>query len=616
MSFRKFFKVGEWPAWSADAIAWTGLVVYLARSFLFAHTTISNLDEGSYLYKGLLFAEGVYRPFQPYGVWTNKMPLAFLVPGYIQWLFDAGLRTGRYLAVIEGTLAVVGLWLAARRMSGKWLAAGAVWTMALGSSVIKVYSVGVTQSLVVCLLAWMLALSLGEKQPLWKVILAASLAGLVVLVRQNLVLVLPILMLYIFWQHGWRHGALASLAGAAVFVGGHIIYWPDILQIWTIWLPVKPEALVEFIPSGGGQQNWDPTVIFSGRMLSFFQGFRWHFVALTGSILSFFLLPDLRKWKATASFRSAVFLAVLFFSLLFLHSYASLYKDYCVFCFAPYVAFFNVAGILLAVNLIPLWSRSPSVVTRVLIILIVLAIATGTGYATFEDTGKWLAGLPVPRVREGQILAGFTTLGETLSNKFAFDQNMVRKISASAAGTLAGVAIVAWTFLIHVVPFKRRHNFGFLLPGVFLTAGFIFLPLLQGVHGTPDCDMDVIAANEEIGAYLAEVIPPDSTVFWDGGLSVAPMLYAPQARIYPPQINGGYSYVLGGDTDRLLKFGLWNDELAQKWRNEADFIIIEEWRYASWKSFLSPDRFQELPRTPVATSCLDATRLRIFERIR
>src|SRR5690349_6501325 len=87
-------------AWLPGLVALIGGLVYLWQSILLAHTTPSNLDEGAYLYKGLLFAEGLYRPFQPYGVWTNKAPLAFLIPGYFQVLFEPGLRAGRYLAVL------------------------------------------------------------------------------------------------------------------------------------------------------------------------------------------------------------------------------------------------------------------------------------------------------------------------------------------------------------------------------------------------------------------------------------------------------------------------------------------------------------------------------------
>src|SRR5690349_4592834 len=117
--------------WAAHILALLGLLVYIVQAVLFAHTTGSNLDEGGYLYKGLLFAEGVYRPFQPYGFWTNKAPLAFLIPGYVQEIFGAGLRTGRYLAIAESILAIIGLWIVTHRLAGKWLAAAAVWVLAL-----------------------------------------------------------------------------------------------------------------------------------------------------------------------------------------------------------------------------------------------------------------------------------------------------------------------------------------------------------------------------------------------------------------------------------------------------------------------------------------------------
>src|SRR3990172_8033653 len=76
-----------------------GGLAYLSQSLVYAHTQFSLLDEGAYLYKGYLFATGQYRLYQDYGPWTNHMPLAFLIPGYVQVLFGPGLRTGRYLAV-------------------------------------------------------------------------------------------------------------------------------------------------------------------------------------------------------------------------------------------------------------------------------------------------------------------------------------------------------------------------------------------------------------------------------------------------------------------------------------------------------------------------------------
>jgi hypothetical protein len=126
--------------------------------------------------------------------------------------------------------------------------------------------------------------------------------------------------------------------------------------------------------------------------------------------------------------------------------------------------------------------------------------------------------------------------------------------------------------------------------------------------------MDVIHANEQAGGYLAENIPAGSTVFWNGGLSVAPLLYAPGARIYLPQINDGYAHRVGGDPDQLLKFGFWNDELSAQWMREADFVVVEGWRYTDMKEALPASAFDEFPRSPVQTSCLNGSGLRLFRR--
>ena len=67
----------EWPVRWAHILAWFGAAIYLIQAFLYAHTTTSRLDEGDYLYKGILFATGQYHPFELYGVWMDKAPLAF-----------------------------------------------------------------------------------------------------------------------------------------------------------------------------------------------------------------------------------------------------------------------------------------------------------------------------------------------------------------------------------------------------------------------------------------------------------------------------------------------------------------------------------------------------------
>jgi len=162
---------------AADGLALVGGLVTFIQMIWYAFDQKSMVDEGLYLYKGLLFASSIFRPYQDDGPWTHKAPFAYLIPGYIQDWFGPGLRTGRYFAIFLGLLALVGFWLVARRLGKHWWAAAAVWAIAVNPAIIKYYSIASAESLVFCLLSWSLFLVLGEDRPTWQVGLGAFLAG-------------------------------------------------------------------------------------------------------------------------------------------------------------------------------------------------------------------------------------------------------------------------------------------------------------------------------------------------------------------------------------------------------------------------------------------------------
>lgn len=159
-----FSRVSNFP-FSAELNAFAGVIVYLVAAFRDAHTKLSFLDEGLYLYKGLLFATGQYTPFQDFGVWSNHMPLAFLIPGQIQEWFGSGLRTGRYFSIFLSMIMLIGLWLTVKALSGKWWAAGAIWAYALNPASIKLFTIAISQAIVACIFVWGKAGSSG-KSPL------------------------------------------------------------------------------------------------------------------------------------------------------------------------------------------------------------------------------------------------------------------------------------------------------------------------------------------------------------------------------------------------------------------------------------------------------------------
>lgn len=608
------------PVWTAEVLAFLGLLVYVIQAAYFAFTTVSNLDEGAYLLKGYLFATGEYQPFDT-GILTNKPPLAFLIPGYAQLLFGAGLRTGRYVAAAFGILAVLGAWVAARRISNKWLAAATVWVFAFSPMVIKFYS-GSTQSLIACLLAWSLALSLGEERSFGELSLAGFFAGLMIFVRQNMLPVLPLLILYALWQHGRKAWGMIFFGAGIVFALTYA-YWPQIFQVWT-WFPVissikntapviKEAAQQTEYAGGGTAILWQPKIDIQSRLLSFAQALRFHFIPLAGVAISLLHLPKIKAWKSRADLGAAVFLFVLYILLLYMHATAALALDYCTYCLSPYLAFFNVAGILWVALAVKSWqTESPRKLSAVLTILIFLIAAAAIGYSAFEEIGAPLLNLPAPRIRDLQILPGWTTWRQIIANKFALEYNLALRYASAAFGLAAGILITVIGTIIWRGAWRQKYNFGIFIAGMFLLSGMVFTSLAQSNVG--DCASNVIAANEQNGARLRRLIPPGSVVYWDGGLSVAPLLYLPDVEIFPAQINAGYAFLSGADTAQAQKFGYWNEELKEQWKASANFFIIEERYYLQWKEFFDPQTFDELQRSPLGTSCLPKSNLRIFRR--
>ena len=614
--------------------------VYLLQLWIYAHTQDSVMDEGLYLLKGYLFAAGEYYPFQDYGPWTNHMPLSFLIPGYFQVWFGEGLRTGRYLSIGLGLLFLLGLWIVVRRFGGRWWAVAAIWVVALNPAVIKIYSVMTSQVLVVCMLIWVLVLTLGEGRPLWQIILGSTLAGLLPLTRLNMMPLLPLLLIYIFWEHGRKKGNWALVAGLLTFGVGHALFWPGILSLWAKWLPASLTPFLNNWRVTGVETIWNPTILFKMRVISFFEGVRYHFISIIAVVVAIFMCSAARRdFKKIKGYKAIFFLLVFFVVMFFFHAWAALAKDYCVFCFSSYLSFFSYSGFLLLVITFTGWYSGARLPKRKFWMwLVVIIVALGIGYSTHETVPRygWMDGLTdaffsisIPRFKGGQIQGGTVTGLGLLSNKMGWDY-----VEARDQGQLvfymvfAALVAVAGTWIIMRVLTKLENsqmfgnNIRLTLGGFvlfpFLILGWILSPtaFLGGGRDFYDCDQDMIAAYEQNGAYLAEKISPGSKVYWRGGLALSILLYLPEVEFYPAQLNNVYSYRAGGKPDELVKLGLWNEALARIWASEADYILIAERSYSGWiTEYVESEKFIENMPTPPLNPCRTDTSIHIYRRL-
>jgi len=604
-------------------LALAGAIYYLVQAYHYAHTQVSVLDEGAYLLKGYFFVSGDYRPFQEYGFYTNHMPLSFLIPGFVQALVGPGLLTGRYFAILLGLSLLLAIWLTTKRLAGVWWATAVVWAFSLNPALIKAYSVATSQGLGAAMLAGALAFTLGESRSRKSIIVGSVLAGALFITRINLAPVFPLLLLYILWEHGRKTAGIALLSGGLVILIGHALYWPGILQLWATYIPNK---LIPYLSNyrlqGGGNPSWAPTVSLSSRFLSLTHGFRYHLTALCSWILASILWITQPRTKTPHKHRIIVFLFVLISVLLIAHAWASLGNDYCVFCFQWYLTFFTPVALVMGAVALSALQGTTKRWQGWLLAAVIILVSTGIGYGAHQSISAWLLRLTIPRIgtffRTGELLAGYVPLWEFLQNRVGIPYEVSTWLMPTIFGALTGLLVIllAWG-LCRLLRAKRPQagiGFAYSLVYLMLILAFLLSPteLLSGGFRDNDCSGDVIAAYESAGAYLAEVIPPDSLVYWNGGLSAAPLLYIPDVRIFPPQANDGYSYRRGGDGQLLYKFGLWNDELNAQWRQEADFLLIEG-RY--YRPDWGGDHFEEIGVTQPVMPCKPDSEIHIFRKI-
>lgn len=617
----------------------TAGLLYFVQSLQFARSQASLLDEGAYLFSGYLFSTRRYWPFQDFGPWTNQMPLSFLIPGAVQAIFGSGLRTGRYFAILLGLLLCIALWITVRRFAGNWFAAGALLALAVNPAIIKMYSLAISQGLVACMLGWMLVFTLGKGRPLWQLILGALLAGLIPLTRLNLLPVLPLTLGYVFWEHGKHKGFIISLIAVGIFLVGHAFFWPGILRMWAEWLP---QRLVPFLSPWRPPEAspvWNPNIAFRSRILSLLTGIRYHFLANVGTIGAILLWPRRKQWLSESQFRAALYLVVLFLTLVAAHAWASLGinpqtydilgKNYCVFCFPMYLGFFSFVGLIVLAITFPHWWKHPPVWISLAIVVFVLGSGAALGYSAFDPVGDIVLHLKItyPRLinflRSGDLLINRISVAN-LASRAGLTYAQARRYLPAGIGFVMSIGVI-WTALVVILARflrtgERIWTFGYAALVICLLLGWLLTPTqaLGGGFHTYDCGGNVISAYEAAGRYLSERIPAGSQVYWDGGASPAPLLYLQTVEVYPPQINGIYTFRTGGNRRDLLAYGLWNEKIAEDWLRQTDFVLVNEKSYNERMRtvLLEMGKYQLVGKTPPLGNCAPDSGIYIFKNQR
>ena len=605
--------------WLPYVVALTGGLVYVLHARLIAHTKTSFLDEGLYLYKGYLFVNGLQTPFADYGVWTNHAILSFLIPGYVQKWFGPGLETGRYFMIFVSLFTLLGLWVFARRWGNLWWAAGTVWVMAVNPAEIKIHTLVLSEGPIAAMLVWIVVLTVGEKRPLWQILLGAALTAPLVLTRENMAFVPLVLFLYIFWQHGWKASLLAALCAGLLFIVGNAFYFPDNLKFWSTRVP---GFLARFtrewqMPSAGVEGSIpEPEESNLYRMILYFLlTFRLHFVALVSAVTVWLLWPFQKLQPLTERMRAAVFLSVLLVVLYVAHIQAAFFGEFCISCILLYVGYFDVLGLMLLVIAWPFLLKELTPLRRVIVFGVIALLVVGIGFSSHEDLSADFARAMIERL--DKVYIWNTLLFRTgLPHLLLFRTSFVLLASLLVL-VIGGIAL--W------MVYRRLNGgqdagrkIGLIALNAFLIAGLILSPtgILGGGSDFFNCDgTDVIASYERAGRELSAVIKPGSKIYWEGRL-LSIFLYLPDVQIYPPQMNHVHSFYIGGDSDTLFRFSHWNEELARKWLDEADYIMFQttEQVYLT-DEMLGSGEYVKVMASPKAERCRWQSVINVYQRV-
>jgi hypothetical protein len=594
-------------------------MVYVLQALHIARTKTSFLDEGMYLYKGWLFLTGQQIPYADYGVQTNHSILSYLIPGLSQTLFGRGLDTGRYFMIFLSLFTLLGLWVFARRWGNPWWAAGMIWVMALNPAEVKLYTLAISEGPVAAMLVWILVLTVGEKRSLWEILLGSALTSALVLTRETMAFVPPILFLYIFWQHGWKTGLYSMLCSAAFFVGGNLFYFPDNLKLWAG--RVIPQFMSPFLDAWRLSESAKGAALgeyeesnFYRMALYFFLTFRQHFVSMVSAVAVWLLWsPKLTK-PLNERVRASVFLSVLFLTLFIGHLQASFFGEYCISCILLYIGYVNFVGLMLLVVAAPTLTKEFSRVRLVLIFTVIAILVVGIGFSTHEDLSADFSKAMIERLDQVYVWNAalhVTGLPHLLLFRLSFVLGMSLLVLA-----VGGVAL-----RVVYVQLRQRQGSGgrtgLVAVNAFLVIGLILSPtkILGNGNDFFYCDdTDVFASYERAGRDLSEIIEPGSKIYWEGRIP-AIFLYMPDVQVYGPQLNHVHYYVNGGDAETLLRFSYWNDELAEQWLAEADYILVQETElFHLNEQTLESGRYVKVFSAPKAEKCRWQSVIHVYQR--
>jgi hypothetical protein len=542
--------------------------LFIAYSIYSLLYTRINFDEGSYAYKGYHFIRGDYYPFQDYGLYTNKMPLAFLVPGFFQTIFP-GILTGRILAIVFSCIGLLGLYLFAAKAFDRNAGLLAVAVTVFSLSTLTNFSMAITQSMTAALLIWAFYLLVHGNKP-WMVYAGGVLSLLAVFTRQNIVFVLPVIWLYVMINKKAGNSILFTLLYLGTFVVFHLPYLPNILTIWAMNIPKQLHLLEQWRPPGQlfvETTGASPSILEQIRSLS--ETYLMHAVSFLGGFLG---LPTLFVKNKTKIEKDLALLVISFWVLAIPHALATVGTKTMNSGFNNLIDFFGFLGILAFIYEINLVNKKHQ---TGLIIGAVLLLGVSLGHY-FKDLFRdsWQS-VQLPYFSFST--SSFQTTGAVglFERIFGLSYEQLYAIVPMMTGVLFMIIVLAGWGIWSTIAKLSGPAANPALITIYIVIFMLSQPInffLRLTHPGA-CSANVIRQDQEIRQQITEVITVPAVVMLGYRDDLVYLAGNPSVLVPPASINRPWALITGMDADTAQKYGMYTQALLEKWYNEADYLL-------------------------------------------
>jgi hypothetical protein len=250
------------------------------------------------------------------------------------------------------------------------------------------------------------------------------------------------------------------------------------------------------------------------------------------------------------------------------------------------------------------------------VIFVVIAILIlGIGFSSHEDLSSDFAKAMIGRLDGTYIWGTMIHYITSVPQLILFRVTFVLLVSV--------LVILVGAIALGLMYHRYKNNqlsggrVGILALNLSLIVGLILSPTRVLGLGNDffDCGgTDVFASYKKAGVALSQVIEPGSKIYWEGRIP-AIFLYMPNVKVYAPQLNHVHSYFVGGNSDVLLHYSQWNDDLARKWLAEADYIMVQntEKVYLT-DQMLESGQFVKVFSAPRAEKCRWQSVIQVYKR--